>query len=325
MSMSATLEHMESTRLRIGIFTGGPSSEREISLTSAAHVLRSLDPARYDARLVEVDVQGAWKDAAPMDLAFIAMHGTFAEDGVLQTQLEALGIPYTGSGPEASALGMDKARTHERVAAYGLVNPRSLVCTRDTVDIGTQIEHSLGFPCFIKPNASGSSIGMSLVDTPAQLEAALAAAFAECETVLVQERVHGREFSCGVLGNTGDGELRALPVVEIITTSRFFDYDAKYDASKTREICPAEISASLAIRIQDSARIAHEALGCDGLTRSDVIVSADGTIYFLEINTIPGMTEASICPKEAAALGWTFGMLLDEQIALALRRHAAHA
>lgn len=182
---------------------------------------------------------------------------------------------------------------------------------------------SFGFPCFIKPNASGSSVGMSLVDEPSALDAALAAAFAECEMVLVQERIRGREFSCGALGNSGQTDILALPVVEIITTARFFDYEAKYDASKTREVCPAEIDAALAARIQDAARIAHKALRCDGLTRSDFIASEDGTIYFLEINTIPGMTEASICPKEAAALGWSFADLLDKQIVLALQRHAA--
>ncbi len=311
------------SRMRIGIFTGGPSAEREISLKSAAHVLRSLDATRYDARIIEIDTHGEWADTAPMDLALIAMHGTFAEDGTLQTKLKELGIPYTGSNPIASALGMDKARAHERIAARGLSNPRSIVCTRDTPRIRAQIEQSFGFPCFIKPNASGSSVGMSLVDEPSALDAALATAFAECETVLVQERVRGREFSCGTLGNSGQTDILSLPVVEIITTARFFDYDAKYDASKTREVCPAEIDAALAARIQDAARIAHEALGCDGLTRSDFIASEDGTIYFLEINTIPGMTEASICPKEAAALGWSFADLLDKQIALALQRHAA--
>ena len=312
-------------KLRVGVFAGGPSSEHAISLKSAAHVMQHLDPLRYEATLVEVDTQGRW--ATPdIDIAFIAMHGTFAEDGTIQRLLDAQGIPHTGSSAQASAIGMNKMHAREVVAQHGLTNPRyfSITAAADSATLDARIRAEVGYPCIIKPNASGSSVGMSLIDDETSLASALATAFAECDTLLIEQYIQGREFSCGVLGNTGQTALEALPVVEIITTARFFDYDAKYDSQKTREVCPAELSPETAARIQEAARTAHEALGCDGLTRSDFIVSTDDVLYFLETNTIPGMTEASICPKEAAALGWTFGDLLNKQIGLALLRYRNH-
>jgi len=335
-------------KLRIGVFAGGVSSEREVSLKSAAQVIKNLSPDKYDIRLIEVSETGRWllhgtpttlieqTSEAPktspipfegqqdLDLAFIAMHGTFAEDGRLQSLFEILNITYSGSGVLASAIGMNKSKTCELVGRRGIVSPQMFELYKAPTDLDAldiQIQESIHYPCVIKPNASGSSVGVSLVDNKQMLADALSLAFAEGGSVLVEQYVHGREVTCGVFGNSHQTELTAMPVVEVITKSRFFDYNAKYESAETQEICPANLSPEVTAQIQRAAQTAHETLGCDGLTRSDFILSDDGTLYFLEINTIPGMTEASLCPKEAAAMGMSFSQLLDIQIDLALKRH----
>lgn len=319
------------TRIRVGVFAGGISSEREVSLMSARQVMKDLSPEKYDTRLIEVGTDGCWSfdgavipfgNTLGLDVALIAMHGTGAEDGRLQGLFETIGIPYTGSGVLASAIAMNKALTNELVAAHGVSVPRWFELhhmPEDMAALDTRIREEIGYPCVIKPNASGSSVGVSLVTDAGALQDALEAAFREDACVLVQRCVKGREVSCGVLGNAHAPELRALPVIEIVSASAFFDYAAKYESTETKEICPAELPDELTVRIQDAAKEVHETLGCDGLTRSDFIVGEDGVPYFLEINTIPGMTETSLCPQEARAAGISFGELLDIQIGMALR------
>lgn len=323
-------------RIRVGVFAGGISSEREVSLLSAAQVMKNLSPEKYDIRLVEVGVDGRWSfdgavipfgNTLGLDVALIAMHGTGAEDGRLQGLFETIGIPYTGSGVRASAIAMNKALTNELVAARGISVPRWFELHRMPEDVDVldvQIRNEIGYPCVIKPNASGSSMGVSIVEDEelglcGLLAGALSSAFAEDDSVLVQQCVVGREVSCGVLGNAHASHVRALPVIEIVSNSYFFDYTAKYESKETREICPADLPETLTTRIQEASVVVHETLGCDGLTRSDFIVGEDGVLYFLEINTIPGMTETSLCPQEAQAAGISFGELLDIQIEMASR------
>lgn len=318
-------------RIRVGVFAGGVSNEREVSLLSAAQVMKNLSTEKYDIRLVEVGTDGHWSfDGAVVpfgntlgfDVALIAMHGTGAEDGRLQGLFETIGIPYTGSGVLASAIAMNKALTNELVAARGVAVPRWFELHRtpdDMTVLEKQVQEEIGYPCVVKPNESGSSVGVSIVASASALAGALAAAFKEDDSVLVQQCVKGREVSCGVLGNARTPELRALPVIEIVSPSAFFDYTAKYESKETREICPAELPEALTVRIQEASVLVHETLGCDGLTRADYIVGEDGVPYFLEINTIPGMTEMSLCPQEARAAGISFGELLDMQIEMAIR------
>jgi D-alanine-D-alanine ligase len=319
-------------RIRVGVFAGGISSERRVSLLSAAQVVKILSPEKYDIRLVEVGTDGRWSfdgavipfgNTLGLDVAFIAMHGVGAEDGRIQGVFETIGLPYTGSGITASAVSLDKHMANALAAAAGIPVPPFFLLQSDFEDVDTldaRIRATVGYPCVVKPNTSGSSVGVSIVTDFSDVPKAHAAAFCEGGGVLMQCCVRGREVSCAVLGNAGEAP-RALPVIEIVADGAFFDYAAKYESTETREICPAELSHVLTARVQELAVHAHELFGCDGLSRSDFIIGEDGVPYFLELNTIPGMTEASLAPQEARAAAISFGELLDIQIEMALRRH----
>lgn len=287
---------------------------------SARQVIKSLSREKYTVKLIEVGKDGRFT-LPKINLAFIAMHGKFAEDGRLQGLLDIHDVPYTGSGVLASAVGMNKSLARKVVGSRGIVSPENFeIFNLKTRGIAERIKKSFGFPCVVKPNESGSSVGVSIVTEERQLTSALKKAFKEDDSVIVERYVKGLEVTCGVLGNSYRSELYALPVVEIIPGAQFFDYKAKYSSKATKEICPARLSPSLTRKIQSAAQTAHEALGCDGLTRSDFILSEDEELYFLEINTIPGMTENSLCPKEAKAAGISFTEFLDMQVKLALSK-----
>jgi D-alanine-D-alanine ligase len=310
-------------KIKISILCGGFSNEREISLKSGQSVAAALNPEKYDITILELGDDCEWHknnkafiEQTP-DLAFIALHGKYGEDGTIQSILDDLNIPYTGSSAQASRLAMDKKATIKVAQSIGLHVPKSIVLEKDHENLSDDIS----FPCVIKPNESGSSIGVSIVETKEQLNSALEIAFKEDEKVLVEQYIKGREFTCGVLGNSNDGELMVLPVVEIIThDEEFFDYEAKYNSKTVGEICPAQIDKEVSEKIQELSKKIHMHLGCDGLTRSDFIISEDGQIYFLEINTIPGMTQVSLVPKEAAAAGMSLGEFFEKQIELALNK-----
>jgi D-alanine-D-alanine ligase len=253
-----------------------------------------------------------------LDVAFIALHGAYGEDGTLQGLLELLGIPYVGSGVLASALAMDKAMAKKVLGAEGIPTPRGVRLTRasfheDRPAVSREAA-AVGVPAVVKPSRQGSSIGMSLVTREEDLAAALAEAFAYDSEVLVEERLLGTELTVGVIGNR---ELAALPVVEIVSKRAFFDYRAKYDPSLSQEICPARLPAELTERAQQLGLRAHRALGCRGLSRTDMILSDHGLVV-LEVNTLPGMTMSSLLPKAAAAAGIPFGELLHRLVQLAL-------
>ncbi len=350
-----------SKRLRVAVLCGGISAEREVSLKSGTQVMKHLDPKKYDPVLVEIATDGQWflstdqsplqidiakpveKQMAvhpglndlspsgdrPFDIAFIALHGSFGEDGHIQALLDLLHIPYTGSGVLASALCMHKWQTRRIVAALGIVVPRSFVLTHETaIDLDIvheRIVREVGYPCVIKPNQSGSSIGITLVKSRDQLGKALEKGFQDDVMILVDEYVHGRELTCGALGNSSiGGRMTVLPPVEIIPAAEFFDYEAKYQSTETREICPALLEEKQTQEIQRLTEMVHRELGCDGLTRSDFLLR-DDVFYYLETNTIPGLTEHSLCPKEAEAMGMHFGEFLDKQIQLALKKYASNA
>lgn len=317
-------------KLRIVVLCGGPSSEYKVSLRSASQIVRALRGVHHAKRVLlpkNPDYLFAVirKATANTDLALIsALHGEWGEDGRIQAMLESLGVPYTGSGVLASALGMHKYLSYRLAGHGGLRVPEHFILHIPTgADaVHTRIQQKFGYPCVVKPNALGSSIGVSIVRSRKQLAQALTAAFSLDPSVIVQRFIAGAEVTCGVLGNTAQTELLALPPV-LIRTPRgtFFDYAAKYHSPKTKELCPAPLPPKTLADIQSSALRAHALHEADGLTRSDFILARDGTLYFLEINTAPGMTETSLCPKEAKALGWSFAELLENIIGLALVRH----
>lgn len=306
---------------------GGTSNEREVSLWSGGQVISNLSQDLYEVSKIEITTDGKWllnnktfltifpdRDLKQrFDVIFIALHGAFGEDGKVQAILDTLQIPYTGSGVLASALGMNKAKTMELLMSHKVRMPRTISLQKDN-EMPT-----ITFPCVVKPNTAGSSVGVSIVKNKKELNPALHKAFKEDKIALIQEYIEGRELTCAVAGNSSDNNLIALPPIEIVSPGTFFDYKAKYLSKKTREICPAPIDKKISAELISLSKKVHLALGCDGLTRSDFILSKkNNKLYFLEINTIPGLTEASLCPKAAKAAGMSFPEFLDKQIKLAL-------
>jgi len=342
---------MLKNKIKIAVISGGLSNERKVSIKTGRQVFNNLSEENYDKFLVEITHDGKWllsknnlklgsnsnkiktltlmhpnhgvakNDLKDFDLVFLALHGRFGEDGKIQAILDILDVPYTGSGVLASALGMNKIKTMEFLKGMGVKTPNSLFFSnKQNIDlkvINKMIKENINYPCVVKPNESGSSIGVNIIKSFSDLEQAIYEAYKADDQILVEEFLKGREITCGVLGNSNQTELEALPPAEIITDRAFFDYKAKYFSNKTQEICPANISAEQSIKVKDLAKTAHKALGCDGLTRSDFILK-DNEFYFLEINTLPGLTEQSICPKEAKAAGMTFAEFLDKQVKLAI-------
>ncbi len=256
------------------------------------------------------------QDAKDIDVALIILHGRLGEDGTIQGFLELLGIPYHGSRVLGSAVAMNKILSKRLYAEAGLpVSPYVVLDQLDPRGQQEVLDH-LGLPAVIKPEHEGSSIGLSVVREPAELEPALQKAFQYDRRCLVEKYIAGTEITAGVLGND---TLEALPLVEIIPGDgyHFFDYEAKYTPGATNEICPARLSRELTEKAQAYARRAHQALCCRGYSRTDMIVS-DGEIYLLETNTIPGMTQTSLFPQAAAAAGISFSSLLDRLIEFAL-------
>lgn len=255
--------------------------------------------------------------SARIDVAFLALHGPFGEDGTLQGMLDLLGVAYVGSGTLASALAMDKVMARKVFSAEGIPTPRGGVLERREFEPDPEpaLRRVAGFvPAVVKPSRQGSSIGMSLVSDSGGMQRALEEAFRYDSRVLVEERVIGTELTVGVIGNR---ELTALPVVEIVPKRDFFDYRAKYDPSLCDEVCPARVPAALASDAQALAIRAHRALDCRGLSRVDLIHGPGGLVV-LEVNTMPGMTVHSLLPKAAAAAGIPFGELLHRLVQLAL-------
>jgi D-alanine-D-alanine ligase len=308
-------------KLTIALLSGGISSEREVSLNSGNQVFEALDKGKYDIRRYDpkTDLAKLVADAARIDAALIILHGPYGEDGTVQGLLDLLGIPYQGSGVLGSAVAMNKRVAKQLYQQAHLPVPSYLTLTSgDAVD-PDDIQARLGMPLVTKPLEGGSSVGMSIVRSPAALSEAVQAALAYDDAVLIESYIAGVEITGGVLGNDHP---EALPLIEIRPgdSHEFFDYKAKYTAGATREICPAPIDAALTRQAQSYAVAAHQALGCSGYSRTDMILTGDGELFVLETNTIPGMTATSLFPQAAAAAGLSFTLLLDRLIELGMER-----
>jgi D-alanine-D-alanine ligase len=305
-------------KLTIALLSGGRSSEREVSLNSGNQVFDSLDKEKYNVIRYDpaTDIPRIVADAARIDAALIIMHGPNGEDGTVQGLLDLLNIPYQGSGVLGSAVAMNKALSKQLYEKAGLLVPPYIVVKQaDTLDPQACFE-KLGLPLMVKPVSAGSSVGMSVVKTEASLKTALDKAFEYDEAVLIEAYIKGIELTGGVIGNQ---DPEALPLIEIIPDEHheFFDYEAKYVAGVTKEICPARIDNELAEKARNYAKIAHTALHCKGYSRTDMILK-DREIYVLETNTIPGMTRTSLFPQAAKAAGISFSQLLDRLIQLGI-------
>ncbi len=297
---------------------GGKSPEHEVSVATGKEVVKNFDKNKYEVIPLVIPRNGKLPFSLLItkkpDVVFIAMHGPFGEDGTIQGMLELAGIPYTGAGVLASALGMDKPMFRKVVRAEGIPTPNYLVLKKG--DSSQKILKVLGLPVVVKPSSQGSSVGVSIVRQKKDLDKALKKAFSFGPRVIIDEYLWGTEVTCGVLGNENP---IALPVVEIIPKREFFDYQAKYNEGMSEEIVPARISKKLTKQVQNLAIRVYKAIDCRGFGRVDMIISK-GKPYVLEINTIPGLTPVSLFPKEAAAAGISYPALLDRLIELALER-----
>jgi len=296
-------------QLHVAVLMGGPSAEREISRKTGAAAARALRAAGLCVRVV--DVAGAqFELPRETEVVFLALHGTFGEDGQIQRILELHGMPYTGSDAEASERAFDKALAKEIFCAAGVPTPPYVVVERDVRPLA-----GMKPPLVVKPARQGSSYGVSIVTDPAQLDRAIDQAWRYDQKLLVEQRIEGREFTVGIL----DGA--ALPVVEIVPHRGFFDFEAKYQG-ESDEIVPARIDSVTTRRIQEVALRAHESLGCRDYSRVDVMLDGDGNLFVLEVNTLPGLTEQSLLPKAARAAGIGMEELCSRLVEMALQRRA---
>ena len=299
---------------KVAVLFGGTSAEREISLKSGNAVLAALRARGVDAHAFDPAERPLSElKAAGFERVFLILHGRGGEDGTAQGALELLGIPYTGSGVMASAVGMDKWRTKLLWHGAGLPVPDYALLDAHT-DFDA-VEQRLGLPLFVKPACEGSSVGITKVKAPGTLADAYREAARHDSLVLAEKYLGGGEYTVAVLGE--GASLRALPVVKIEPATEFYDYEAKYFRDDTRYLCPAGLPADKEAAMQDLARRAFTVLGCRGWARVDVLLDTDGTPHLLEINTAPGMTDHSLVPMAARATGIDFPDLCLKVLELA--------
>ena len=321
-------------KLKIALLAGGNSSEREIALQSAQQIYESLDKSKYDIKVIDLCGR-CWEYEAPdgsrypldkndfsltvgserteFEYALIIIHGTPGEDGKLQGYLDMMGIPYSSCSTTSSVITFDKISTKRAVATRGIpVAKEILLYKGDAVD-EDKIAAELGLPLFVKPNASGSSFGVTKVTDKKAIAEAVAKAFTESDEVLVEEFVAGREMGCGVM--IAGGREYIFPITEIVPKNDFFDYEAKYTAGMSEEITPADIAPEIKEKLNRMTLEAYKVCRCRGVVRIDFIVRPDGQPYLIEINAIPGLSSGSIVPKQAKAMGMSLGNLFDIVIA----------
>ena len=331
-----------SMKPKIAFVTGGYSGEAVVSYKSALTIEANIDAGKYEAYRIDITPE-AWFHATPsgekipvdkndfslligdrkirFDAVLIGIHGTPGEDGKLQGYFDLMGLPYTSCDAAISALTFNKRYTVAVAAFGGLQVARSVLLIKDRFENPEEVTSKLNFPVFVKPNNGGSSIGMSRVNNPSEeLGKAIDKAFREDEQVLVEEFISGREFTIGVFRS--NGEIITLPFTEIKTKKEFFDFEAKYSPGFTEEITPADTSADIADQIRTAAKKVYSMFNCRGVIRIDFIYNEEKQQPFLlEINTVPGQTEASIVPQQVRAMGWTlkqfYSALIDDALSRA--------
>ncbi len=295
----------------VAVLVGGPGAERAVSLNSGAAVARALRDLGAD--VTEIDVRDEHFELPPgVALAFNIIHGTFGEDGRLQSILDARGVPYTGEGEIGSRLAFDKIASKKRFEAAGVPTAKWEIVAKGDAP-------TLPLPFVVKPPREGSSVGVHIVEDTVALDAALEDCFARDHEVLVEELIRGAELTVGIVGD------EAFPIVEIVPKVDFYSYENKYTKGASEYFCPARLDAETTRRVQAAALAAHRSLGLEVYSRVDVLLDAAGNPHVLEVNTIPGMTETSLLPKGAAAVGIDFPALCERIAMLSLAKGAPPA
>lgn len=293
---------------KVAVLLGGNSAEREVSLKSGSGVLAALLRQGVDAHAFD-PAERKLDELAAFDRVFIALHGRYGEDGTIQGALELMGIPYTGSGVMASALGMDKWRTKLLWRSVGLPIPEfAMLDKHSNFD---EIERQLGLPIFVKPDCEGSSIGISMVKQAGELKQAYSVAAKHDSLVLAERGILGGEYTVAILGD------EALPIINIEPATEFYDYEAKYLRDDTAYRCPCGLSEPRELELRAQALEAFRVLGCRGWGRVDFLMDEEGKAYFLEVNTAPGMTDHSLVPMAARVAGISYDQLVVRVLALA--------
>lgn len=316
----------------IAIVAGGDSSEVVVSLKSAAGLYSFMDKERYNIYIVTIVGniwQIEWSDTEKIaidkndfsftrdgqkinfDFAYITIHGTPGENGILQGYFELIGLPYSCCGVLAAAVTFNKFTCNQYLKGFGVKVSESIVLRAGQTITDEEVAQKIGFPCFVKPNVGGSSFGVTKVKTIEQVQAAIALAFAEGEEVMIEAFMSGTEITCGIYKTKSKSQV--LPVTEVVSENEFFDYDAKYKG-QVQEITPARISAELTERVQKLTSAIYDILGCKGIVRIDYIISEGDVINLLEVNTTPGMTTTSFIPQQIAAAGLDIKDVMTEII-----------
>ena len=299
----------------VAVLCGGDGREREVSLRSGKAVCDALNDAGFTAELLDIKTLDEAEKVRGFDGAFIAMHGDWGEGGQLQAKLDSLGVPYTGSKPEASSLAMNKWRACEVFSRAGIKIPDGVLMP-ETLE---KIASSLGRSVVVKPCSGGSTVGVSIIPelTQERLDEAVRVAKGSYDSdVMIEKYIPGRELTCAVWERGGKAE--ALPVIEIAPHSGYYDYSNKYTSGATEYIVPAKLEPEIFAHVQAMAVKAHEALGCSGYSRADFRLSPEGEAYILEVNTAPGMTATSLVPKAARAVGVSMSEFVGEIMSMAL-------
>ncbi len=318
-------------RLNIALLAGGNSSERDIALNSAAQVAAGLDHSKYDIKLIDIHYRDWLYRAADgaeyrvdrndfsitidgertiFDYALIIIHGTPGEDGMLQGYLEMMGVPFSSCSMTSSVITFDKISTKRALAGCGVSMAREVLLLKGETLDAEAIVAELGLPLFVKPNASGSSFGVSKVKSREAIAESVQVAFTESDAVLIEEAIEGREMGCGMM-ITSSGVEYVLPITELKPKREFFDYEAKYTSGLAEEVTPADVSDAIKARLNELTIKAYRACRCRGLVRIDFIVTESGEPYLIEINSIPGMSQNSIVPQQIRAAGMSVAEIYD--------------
>ena len=294
--------------MRVGVLMGGPSEERDVSLSSGKAVAEACHANGFDTTgfPFHFDHRKLLHILKKQDIVFNALHGGIGENGKIQAWMNENGIPNTGSGPESSALCMDKEKSKSIATRNNISTPKWEML------FSTDERSTLPIPFVVKPNDQGSTVGLTIVHNESEIVPAIIEAFAHGDLVMVEEYIHGRELTVTVLGD------KAYPIVEIRPSHELYDYECKYTPGMSQYICPAEIPEKLTKSIQHDTEIIFKALGCDVYARADYLLDENEQYYFLEMNTLPGMTSTSLVPKSVKATGMSFDELIKKIIELSL-------